>query len=207
MTSPPYAAPAAGPPRDLALIPPTQRIDETSGWIAGTLGVVGLLVALGMLIEMASAKRVADDSWKILGGAVAGMVVFGGFEVYRRLRRSALAFFPDRSIGIYNKGQLVGTVYANQISWFKLSIANTIREMFLFGFLALGGVAALSVFPMRGGFALFAIAGGLGGVSMLASSIYDRMLCLHYIVPGAGQIALPKSRLRAVASAHGLMGL
>lgn len=196
----------AGPPRELAAVPPTQRVDETNPWLAGTLAVAGLLVAIGTLVDILSSPRHDDSQLKLLGGALAATLLFGGYEIYRRTRRSALAFLPDRTIAIYTKGQLVGHVHAGQISWFKLNVVNTIREFMLFGIFALGGVFGLTALNFRGGFLFFVLAACLGSISAFASSIYDRVMCVHYVVPGAGNVAFPKSKMRAVASGHGMMG-
>jgi len=47
--------------------------------------------------------------------------------------------FGDR-IGVYRSGKLEGVIGFGQVTWFRLSIVNSLREYMLFGLVGLGGL-------------------------------------------------------------------
>jgi hypothetical protein len=106
-------------------------------------------------------------------------------------------------IGVYRKAQLETVIGFGQVTWFRLNLANSLREYMLFGVFGMGGllgvVGSLSSGSLPG--ALWAAAAALGGIGGFASSIWSRGMCNHYIVPkgnGTETVVLRRSELTRV---------
>jgi hypothetical protein len=170
-------------PQSLEQVPKEALITETFAFTPGALAIGGFLALIGLLIGIVNhGIREANDILPPLGCFV-GMLLFGAWEVFRRLRRVSLAFNANQ-IGVYRRGMLEQVAYRSQLTFYKLSIINTIRELFAFGFLGIGGFFA-GIFSFGAapetGLAILGVSVGCCGA--FASSIYARVMCRHYFVP------------------------
>lgn len=171
-------------PPALDAVPAEARLTETFAFTPGALAIGAILGLAGFLSAMATrggAKSVED--LYLPGGCAAGAVLFGLWEVLRRMSRTSLVFQGDR-MGVYRGGQLTQVAHRGQIMVYQLSVFNTIRELFAFGFLALvalgGGGISLARDP---GVGLTFLGAGVGCGGAFVSSIYARIACRHFFVP------------------------
>jgi hypothetical protein len=175
------AAPAF--PARLDEAPADRRLDETFGWFPGSVALGSVIAIIATLIGVTRRNTIATEDLVALGGASAAALLFGFWEVARRLRRTSLVL-GNGTIGIYRRGALDSVVQQGQVPLFRLHIVSTIREYAFLGFLALG---ALPVAPSTlardvvSGLLLTAL--GLGSALGLASSIKSRRYCSYYLVP------------------------
>jgi hypothetical protein len=171
-------------PPTIDAVPEDSRLTETFAFTPGALSVGALLGLVGFLVALGShgGPRAVEDLY-LPGGCIAGTLLFGAWEILRRLRRTAIVFWGNQ-IGIYRGGQLAQVAYPSQITVYQLSIINTIRELFAFGILALfalGGGAASLAGDLGMGLTFLGAGVGLGGA--FVSSIYARIACRHFFVP------------------------
>jgi hypothetical protein len=213
----PYAAPspsvAAAPsglltrelPRALNDVPRDARVDETFGGFAGGVALASLFVLLAQLVAVVQGAELDKGRLEAIGISLGLASVCGAWEIVRRTRRTSLVF-SVRGIGLYRRGQLEQVAAPAQLTWYKLSFINSIRELFLFGMFALfGGCGALAVGSSAAsdgridlGFTFIIVGMAAGSVFALAGSIWSRWFCRHYIVPHGSTtetVALPKSAL------------
>ena len=192
------------------MVPPQHRLTETFGVGFGAVGVGGLVVAAGYLIEVIRSGLDDLDSLKYFGIALVVGLPCGAYEIYRRLNPTTLV--PGQGqLGIYRGGKLDRVIPYAALTEFRLRITNTIREIFAFGMLGLfglfGAFAAMGDAATTGatlGLA-WAVAVGVTCLSGLGSAIWVRTLARHYIVPkgnGSETIVLKKAELRAVGWHH-----
>lgn len=144
---------------------------------------------------------------QFLGAALAVFLLFGAWEVLRR-RRGTTLVLRERQVGLYRNGQLQGVVGRDAILPYALHPINTVREVILFG--VLGPFPLLFAFSAIGSGkiseAFWAGTIGLAGTAALASTIYHRIMCKHYVVPrgmGSETLAFRRARLDQL---HRLLG-
>ncbi|MCB9596966.1 MAG: hypothetical protein H6719_29860 [Sandaracinaceae bacterium] len=180
------SSPHFGFPASLDQVPAHAVAVETFGFTPLSLALGGLLGLLGSLVGLAThgMNQGLPDLY-LPAGCLAGLLVFGGFEVWRRRSKTALAFMGDH-VAVYRAGQLAETFTRRGIILYRLSILNTIREVMLFGILGpfaiLGGLATLAE-PSIG---LCVLGVGVGMTGAAASAIYARVACRHFFVPRGG---------------------
>ncbi len=179
----PGAYPPQSFPPDLDVVPPEGKAVETFAFTPGALAIGGVLGLIGSCIGIAGHKSWQMEDLYLPAGCFAGAVLFGFWEIWRRTHRTALAFWGSQ-IGVYRSGALTDTAYRTQLTIYQLSIANTIREIFAFGFFALiavgGGLATLG---RDLGMGLTFLGASVGLVGALISSLYARIGCRHFFVP------------------------
>lgn len=170
-------------PPTIDAIPAEGRLVETFAFTPGALGIGGLLAFIGSAIGLAQHGFHKMDQLIVPAVCFFGGVLFGGWEIWRRIGRATLVFWGP-SIGIYREGKLSQTCYRSQVTIYKLHIVNTIREVFGFGFLALFGVG-YGMFAIGAdlGLGLTGIGAGIGAVGAFGSSIYARIACRHFFIP------------------------
>lgn len=172
-------------PARLGDAPSGARIDETFGWFPASVVVASILGVLGAVITAIREGGFELTMLELTGGAIVAVFLFGFWEFWRRARPTSLVVSPDRRIGIYRKGELVTVVTFNDITHYRLSPINTMRECILFGVVGGGGIvsglAALS--GKNTGLALWTIAVGVGGAMAFVSTVWSRVMCRHYYIP------------------------
>jgi hypothetical protein len=174
-------------PSTLETVPPEARLTETFAFIPGALAIGALLSLVGILIRVASdgGLRSIEDLY-IPAGCVAGAALFGMWEIWRRMRKTTLAFRGDH-IGVYRQGKLEGVIYRSQITIYELNIFNTIREFVVFGIFGFGGLfsilAAIGSEPAQ---CLMLLGIGVVCIGAFISSMYARMACRHLFIPKGG---------------------
>lgn len=191
------AAPAF--PARLDDAPADRRLDETFGWFPGAVALGSVIAIIAWLIGVAQRNKIATEDLQVLGGATAVALLFGFWEVARRLRPTSLVL-GNGAIGVYRSGALDCVVPYGQVAWYRLHIVNTVREYLLFGLLALGALpVAPSTMSRDVVFGLLMAALGIGSALALASAIWSRGLCYHYMVPkgsGTEECTFKRSDLR-----------
>ncbi len=160
-----------------------------------------MIAIIAWLIGVIRRDKIVTEDLQVFGGATAVALLFGFWEVTRRLRPTSLVL-GNGAIGIYRRGALDGVVPYGQVAWYRLHIVNTIREYLLFGLLTLGTLpAAPSMIAGDLVFGLLLAALGLGSALGLASAIWSRGLCYHYMVPkgsGTEEVTFKRSDLKRV---------
>ena len=179
--------------------PADSRLDETFGWFPGAVALGSVIAIIAWLIGVARRDKIATEDLEVLGGAAAVALLFGFWEVARRLRPTSLGL-GNGAIGIYRRGALDSVVPYGQVAWYRLHIVNTIREYAFFGILTLGAVPVVPSMMARDlVFGLLMAALGLGSALGLASAIWSRSLCYHYMVPegsGTEEVTFKRSDLK-----------
>lgn len=171
-------------PQSLDAVPPDGQLAETFAFTPGALasgailGLIGFAIGLGMR----GGPKSIEDIYLPLGCA-GGAVIFGLWEVMRRLKRTVIVHYVNQ-IGIYRGGQLTDVGQRGQIAIYQLSVLNTVRELMAFGILALFAITGGAFTVMRdpsSGLVFLGAGIGLGGAFF--SSIYARIACRHFFVP------------------------
>lgn len=195
----PYRDPAPAFPARLDEAPTDRRLDETFGWFPGAVALGSVIALIATLIGVARRDTIATEDLAVLGAATAAALLFGFWEVARRLRRTSLVL-GNGTIGIYRRGALDSVVQRGQVGLFRLHMVNTIREYAFLGFLALGALpVAPSTLARDVVSGLLMTALGLGSALGLASSIWSRRFCSYYVVPMGSrteQVAFKRSDLK-----------
>lgn len=186
-------------PENLVDAPRELRIDETFGFFPGAIVVACFFALIGSVIALIRNEGLTIPQLEFSGGALAAIVVFGAWEVFRRARPTSLVLMNGQ-LGVYRKGKLDGVVSFGQISHFRLHAVNSLREYVLFGLFGFGSFASGAALLGSGQLemAVWTMAVGLGGIVALASSIYARGMCFHYDLPkgsGVERVALRKKHL------------
>jgi hypothetical protein len=205
-TTAPALSAARELPPNLTDTPSDARIEETFAGFAGAVAITAFFVFVAQVVALTQ-EGLDHNRGRLhaLGISLGLAAVCGPWEIFRRTRRTSLVF-SSRGIGLYRRGQLEQVVGAGQITWYRLSFLNSVRELFLFGvFAGIGSCGALAVggsVAQSGGAdlgtALIILGMGLGGGIALAGSIWSRWFCRHYIVPkgrGSETVVLAKSAL------------
>jgi hypothetical protein len=182
--------------------PHERRVDETFGWFPGSAAIAALFVVMGQAMNVMARESLAVEDLEVIGGALAVTALFGFWEIWRRTRPTSLILIGGH-LGIYRKGQLAEIAGFGQLTHYRLSVINTMREVMLFGIVGLGGLlgvlGTLSNGHFAGAFYSFAaLAVGAGG---LASCIWQRIMCVHYWIPKSGgteTVVLRKKELTRV---------
>ena len=186
-------------PPALDAVPPEHRLTETFAFTPGALSIGGALGLAGFLIAFGTSggPKSLDDMY-LPGACAVGAVLFGAWEIVRRMQRTSLVFAGDQ-MGVYRGGQLAQVAYRRQITIYQLSVLNTVRELFAFGFLALillpGAAFSLARDPATG---LMMLGAGLGSAGAFASSVCARIACRHFFVPkgtGTEQVMFTRGEL------------
>jgi hypothetical protein len=181
-----YQGPAQQPqgfPPTLDAVPDHARLSETFAFIPGALALGGVFGLIGLMIGIS--QHGFNDLGQLLwpAGCFVIAVLFGFWEIWRRTHRTSVAFLGDQ-IGVYRSGALQQVAYRSQITIYQLNIVNTLRELMLFGILALAGVCGgVGELDKDLGFGLAGIGFAIGSVGALVSSIYARIACRHFFVP------------------------
>ncbi len=180
---PGYAQQHSPFPPALESVPAEARLPETFAFTPGALAAGAVLGLAGWLITLGSRGATSLEDLYVPAGCVAGALLFGIWEVFRRLGRTVVAFHGDQ-IGVYRSGKLVDVAYRSQIMVYQLSVINTVRELVAFGMLgmmALGGGAMTVARDLGMGLIFLGVGIGLSGA--FVSSIYARIACRHFFVP------------------------
>lgn len=180
---PAHAQPPSPFPPTLDAVPAEARLPETFAFTPGALAAGAVLGLAGWLIALGARGPSRLDDLYVPAGCAAGAVLFGTWELLRRLGRTVVAFHGNQ-IGMYRGGKLSDVAYRSQIMVYQLSILNTIRELLAFGMLglmALGGGAA--TVGKNLGIGLIFLGVGVGLTGAFISSIYARIACRHFFVP------------------------
>lgn len=122
--------------------------------------------------------------------------LFGFWEIWRRTRPTSLVLVGGH-LRIHRKGQLAEIATFGQLTHYRLSIVNTMREIMLFG--VVGVVATLANGHV--GNTLYSFAALLVGGGGLAGCIWARAMCVHYWIPKSGgteTVVLRKSGLTRI---------
>jgi len=171
-------------------------VKETFGFTPGALALGGLIVAIGYVSHGLTSGFVLTRHVEIMLGGVAGAGAMGAYELFRRKRTLTLVLQPE-GIGLFRQGKLIGVIHPSQVTWYKLSLLNTVKELWAFGFLAL--IAAPSPFLLHGIGRLWASAIAVSALSAFVSSIWIRTMCKHFIIPMGNDsetVVLAKSKLK-----------
>ncbi|AKU95461.1 hypothetical protein AKJ09_02125 [Labilithrix luteola] len=173
------------PPLRLVDVPAAARIDETFGWFPASVVVAGVLGVIGAVITAIQEGGFDLPMLQLTGGAIVAIFVFGFWEFWRRKRRTSVVLSPDRRLAIYRKGQLAGVATFDQVTHFRLSPINTLRECMLFGVVGVGGILTglASIAGPKPSLAVWTLAGGVGGCMALISTVWSRVMCSHYYIP------------------------
>ncbi len=191
-------------PPTLQPVPEDARLAETFAFTPGALAVGATLGLFGFIVALASGKGATsmNDLYYPLA-CTLGAILFGFWEVMRRLNRTSLVFYGNQ-MGVYRGGKLVQVGSRNQIMVYQLSVINTIRELMAFGMLGFGGMIMGAVTVGRNlGVGLTFLGAGVGLTGAFISSIYGRIACRHFFVPkgnGTEQVMFT----RGIASRFGL---
>jgi hypothetical protein len=202
----PYSAPQPSPgdpsnvsgaraiepfPRRLEEVAPERQLKEIFGWTPGALSVAGVLATIGVVVALVGGADL-EKEWPWLGGSLAATVIGGAWETLRR-RNARTVVVHGPHFGVYQRGALVGVFHFSQLTIYNLSLINTVREFFLFGFTALIGVLGTVVYVGAGTFGpatFFAPAFAIAGIAAFVSSIRIRALGRHYYVPHGNDSSL-----------------
>lgn len=179
----PGGYPAQQFPPTLEGVPTEGQLVETFAFIPGALALGGVLSLIGSFVYIGKHqfREMGDLVWP--AGCFFGAVIFGAWEIWRRMGRTTVLFWGDQ-IGLYRGGKLQQTAYRSQIQIYQLNILNTIRELIGFGFFALVGLfVGLAALGSDLGTGLSFIGGAIGLISAFISSIYARVACRHFFVP------------------------
>lgn len=171
-------------PPTIDAVPAEARLTETFAFIPGSLAIGGILGLIGLAVNLASQQTpLTVEDLYLPAGCLAVALLFGAWEIGRRLRRTAVVFHGGK-IGIYRSGRLTDVAYPGQISIYQMHIANTIRELMVFGVLTLGTLAGgAPTVTSNAGPGLILLGAGLGSAGAFVSSIYARLACRHFLVP------------------------
>ena len=174
-------------PSDLVHVPAHARVTETYGFTPGVLALGAVLVLVGGALDVV--LRGYHDLQQLYAplGALVAIPLFGGWEVMRRFRRTSLAFAGGH-LGVYRSARLAQTASRAQLWIYKLSIANTIREICstcMLGLMCLGG--AVAMIASAPGVGLMCLGGAVGMLGAFASAIWARIACRHFLVPRDGR--------------------
>ena len=185
-------------PASLDQVPREARVPETFGSFAGAIGIGATCVTIGELVGVVRGDT-STDELRTLGIALGIAALCFAWEIGVRVRRTTLVFAGSQ-IGLYRRGKLDQVIAPSQMSWYRLRLLNSLREVIAFGLCTLfGGCGALVVPWSEGGWTMLAILGALSaGALGLGGSIWSRWMCRHYIVPrgrGSETVVLPKSAL------------
>lgn len=170
-------------PPTLDAVPEHARVAETFGFTPLSLATGGFLGFVGSLIAVLTRGVDEVSDLYLPAGCLAGFLLFGAWELMRRRSRTALAF-AGQEVGIYRAGKLVEVVHRSQLTIYKLSIINTIRELFLFGMVGFFGlIGGLSMLMSDAAIGLCVLGVGVGMSGAFVSSVYARVACRHFFVP------------------------
>ena len=170
------------PPR-IEVVPEHATVTETFGFTPLSFSAGALLGLIGSTIAVITIGVHELSDLYIPLGCLGGLVLFGAWELWRRRRRTTLAFAGNQ-IGIYRGGQLAEVAYRSQMVIYQLNIVNTMRELALFGIVGLGGLmAGITMMVPAPAFGLCALGVGVGMTGACASSVYARIACRHFYVP------------------------
>jgi hypothetical protein len=192
-------------PLKLDEVPVDRRLPEAIGIGFAGIGLGALIVFIGHAAQLAT-TGLQGDTWKFAAGSAA--VAAGGIAIELARRRKPLTLVPhELEVGVYREGQLVGMFNVNQLTHYRLSWANTFRELILFGMF--GAMASLG--------ALFWLVSGPVGLptawvwgvaialdALAYSSVVTRLLSKQYYLPtgASGAVAFRKSALERVGWRH-----
>lgn len=178
-------------PKDFDAVPADARTIEALGITPITFAIGFSIALLGCAVGLLEHGFHGVSDLYIPAGCALGFVVFAGAEIWRRTSRYGLAFAGNQ-VGIYRKGQLQSVVPRAHVMPFKLSLLNTIRELMLFGVLAFFGLAGSAVIFSQPMIGLWGLGVGVALAGGFASSIYIRLMCLHYIVHDHATLAFTR---------------
>lgn len=200
---PAYAQQQSPFPPTLDAVPAEARLPETFAFTPGALAVGAVLGLAGWLMSFLSRGPSKLEDLYVPAGCVAGAILFGLWEIFRRLGRTVVAFHGDQ-IGVYRSGKLTDVAYRSQIMVYQLSVINTVRELLAFGMLGLMSLGGGAVTVGRDlGMGLIFLGIGVGLTGAFISSIYARIACRHFFVP-KGQSTEQVMFTRGAAGRFGL---
>ncbi|MBK7860908.1 MAG: hypothetical protein IPJ65_20345 [Archangiaceae bacterium] len=193
-------------PARLDQVPAEQQLRESIGLGYGGIGLGSLIVFVGYLLQLVRVG-LAGDAWKFAAGSAT--VAVGGFVLEVLRRRRPLTLVPQGpEVGVYKDGELKGTFPMKQLTLYKLSWANTFRELVLFGVFGamatLGAVSTLLSGP-PGLYTAWVWGVAVALDALAYSSVLTRLMAKQYYLPGgtaSGAVAFPKSQLAKVGWNH-----
>jgi hypothetical protein len=184
MTAPPAPQAPGFPPR-IEDVPVEARVPERFGWLAGAAAIACAVCAFTW-----SGPRGGSDL-ETLGtraGCVLGAILFAGYEIGRRLRRTVLV--PrGGSIGVYRKGALDTVIGRAHMAPYELRATITFRYLWLPAllgpFLVVLGVVGL-VGSTDKATSLLTTVGGAYVTAIAASIVWTRIMGKHFYIPKSG---------------------
>jgi hypothetical protein len=192
-------------PAQLEHVPEEQRLPEALGIGFAGVGAGALIVFIGHAVQLAT-TGLTGDTWKFAAGSAA--VAVAGIVIELLRRRKPLTLVPqEHEVGVYREGQLVSTFPMNQLTLYRLSWANTFREMILFGmfgaFATLGALLSLVSGPL-GLYTAWVWGVAIALDALAYSSVLTRLMSKQYYLPSgaSGAVAFRKSALQRVGWRH-----
>lgn len=93
--------------------------------------------------------------------------------------------FKGDYVGEYRAGSFVRFGHITHVTRYQLRAYNTFRELFMFGVIGCSAFA-IGLHELHGdpGLGLTALGVGVGMVGAFISSVYARIACRHFILPG-----------------------
>lgn len=185
-------------PEQLEQVPEDQHLPEALGLGFGGVAVGCLLVAIAYASQLLKSFNVGAAQFA--GGALVVGAISGYLEVRRR--RLPLTLVPrGEEIGAYRAGRFVQSFHRGQTTWYQLSVLNTIREVMIFGMMALVlSLATLGLLATRelSVPAAWMVGGAIAANLLFYSSILTRVLSKQYYLPNtvaSGTVSFRKSAL------------
>ena len=169
-------------------VPAEERLAETFMFTPGALVIGALLGLVGSGVAFASpGGPTLAEQFYWPAGCVAVALLFGAWEIGRRLRRTSLVFHGAQ-IGIYRAGRLAEVTDRGQIKIHSLNLLQVVRLGMLFVCLGLWapikGAAFLDEDP---GLALLVFGAAIPCWTAFASLLYVHIACREFFVPmGSG---------------------
>lgn len=173
-------------PPTLASVPAEARLNETFPFAAAALTVSAVLGLVGSLAGLALRRGplAASDLYWPVGCAVVALVLVA-WEVFRRRDRRVVVFEGDY-VAEYRAGEFVRYGHVTHVTHYQLSAYNTLRELLAFAVIGYGAFAiGLDDLHDNPGSGLTALGVGVGMVGAFLSSVYARVACRHFILPGS----------------------
>ena len=192
---PEYAQQQPFPPT-IDAVPAEERLAETFMFTPGALAVGALLGLVGSGVAFASpGGPTLAERFYWPAGCIAGALLFGAWEIMRRLRRTSLVFHGDQ-IGIYRAGRLAEVASRGQLQIHSIHLLATIRLGMLFTCLgAWALIKGAAFFDQDPGLGLLVLGAAVPCWVAFVSLLYVHIACREVFVPmGSGTELLTFTR-------------